>query len=312
MLNFAIIIPVYNEELTIEQTLSHLQEALINDKRSSYIDYKIFVYDNNSTDNTVSKVLPFDTINFPVELRNAPIQGKGSVIRQAFSEIEADCYCIIDGDDTYDPSKIMDFYYYITEKNADMVIGDRLSTDYFSENKRPFHNFGNRIVRFLVNGIYNFNYSDILSGFRAFSYPFAKTFPAKSDGFVIETEMNIFAAEHKLTVYNVPIVYQDRISGSTSKLKTIPDGIKILSFILTAMRRNQPILFYGCLCLICLAFGIGGMPDMRTLYFSVNRVYLCCITIFIGIFFFLIGCFRYAKLLDMHEQFQKTYRSLRR
>jgi glycosyltransferase involved in cell wall biosynthesis len=238
MIDFAIIIPCYNEETAIEDVLKNLIYVITHEFTDNSV--KIFIYDNNSTDNSAKIVTDFiaqnSYENLSVELRHTYKQGKGYVIRQAFKEINARCYCMIDGDDTYSVSKLKTMYDLIINKKTDMVIGDRLSTSYFTENKRIFHNFGNKLVKNMINNMFNTSYNDILSGFRTFSYNFVKTFPVTSNGFTLETEMNIYAASHNMSVLDIPVDYKDRKNGSKSKVKTIPDGIRIIFKILDMFR----------------------------------------------------------------------------
>lgn len=216
----AVIIPCYNEESDIQNVLSAFVSVLKG-------EYRIYVYDNNSTDNTCEKVKEFINKNSNIELRHEPRRGKGNVIKTAFKEIDADYYVMCDGDNTYDVSGINSILKYFQDENADMFIGDRLSTNYFSENKRIAGNIGNVFIRWLINTVYHVNYPDALSGFRVFSRKFVKEIEIKSSGFDIETEINIYAAKNKCKVIAGPVAYQDR-KESKSKLKTIPDGVRIL------------------------------------------------------------------------------------
>ncbi len=231
-LDLAIIIPVYNEAKTIEKVLDDVNQEL--KKSFKDVKYCIYVYDNNSMDDTALRVKYFSKSNKDTEikLKRSYKQGKGCTIALAFSEIEADCYCMIDGDDTYGVDELRKMYDLVTKEHVDMTIGDRLSTSYFNENKRPFHNTGNKLVKNLINLLYKTNYHDAMSGLRMFSRSFVKEFEISSQGFTLETEMCIWAAIHNKKVAELPVEYRDRPAGSESKLKTIPDGMKVLRKII--------------------------------------------------------------------------------
>ena len=214
----AVLIPCYNESKTIEK--------VIKDYRRVLRDADIYVYDNNSNDDT-DKIAKKAGAIVRYEYR----QGKGNVIRSMFRDIEADCYLMIDGDDTYPSENATDMCELVLSGRADMVIGDRLSSTYFTENKRPFHNFGNRIVRFLINKLFKNNVKDIMTGYRAFSREFVKSFPVLSKGFEIETEMTIHAVDKNFKLVEIPVTYRDRPEGSVSKLNTYSDGFKVLKTI---------------------------------------------------------------------------------
>lgn len=216
----AVLIPCYNEEKTIAKVIMDFMEVLPN--------AIIYVYDNNSTDNT-AKIA--GSISDNVIVRKEKKQGKGNVIRSMFQQIEADCYIMVDGDDTYEANHSPEMAKLVLENNVDMVIGDRLSSTYFSENKRRFHNFGNVLVKKLINLLFHGNITDIMTGYRAMSYNFVKSIPIYSNGFEIETEMTIFALKKHFKIASIPIQYRDRPEGSVSKLNTISDGCKILKTI---------------------------------------------------------------------------------
>ncbi len=240
----AILIPCYNEEKTIKKVIMDFKEYLP--------EADIYVYDNNSTDNT-AKIA--EEAN--VFVRHEYMQGKGNVIRRMFREIDADCYLMVDGDDTYPAKQAREMCDLILNGKAQMVIGDRLSSTYFTENKRMFHNFGNVLVRFLVNKTFNSNVRDIMTGYRAFSKTFVKSFPIISGGFEIETEMTIHALDKKMKLENVLIDYKDRPKGSASKLNTISDGIKVLKTIASLFKQYRPLLFFSILSIISLLIGIA-------------------------------------------------------
>ena len=228
----AILIPCYNESKTIEKVVKDYHKAIP--------EADIYVYDNNSTDGTDEIARKAGAI-----VKYEYQQGKGNVIRSMFREIDADCYLMIDGDDTYPAENAREMCDLILEGKADMVIGDRLSSTYFEENKRAFHNFGNRIVRFLINVIFNNNIKDIMTGYRAFSYRFVKGFPVLSKGFEIETEMTIHAVDKNYKLVEIPVTYRDRPEGSVSKLNTYSDGIKVLKTIGTLFKEYKPAMFFN-------------------------------------------------------------------
>ena len=214
----AVLIPCYNEEKTVQK--------VVTDWRKVLPEAVIYVYDNNSSDRTAELAREAGAV-----VRHEYQQGKGNVIRRMFREIDAECYLMVDGDDTYPAEYGPQMAAEVLEKNVDMVVGDRLSSTYFEENKRPFHNFGNTIVRLFINKLFKSNIRDIMTGYRAFSYEFVKTFPVLSKGFEIETEMSIHAIDKNMLVSNVIIQYRDRPDGSESKLNTYSDGFKVLRTI---------------------------------------------------------------------------------
>ena len=211
----AVLIPCYNEEKTIYKVVTDFKAVLP--------DATIYVYDNNSSDKTSELAEKAGAV-----VRKEYKQGKGNVIRRMFREIDAEVYIMVDGDDTYPAECASEMVDAVINKNADMVVGDRLSSTYFQENKRPFHNFGNSIVRWSINNLFKTSIKDIMTGYRAFSYEFVKTYPVMSKGFEIETEMCIHAVDRNMQVENVIIEYRDRPDGSESKLNTYSDGIKVL------------------------------------------------------------------------------------
>ena len=264
----AVLIPCYNEAKTIKKVVEDYKKALPN--------ADIYVYDNNSTDHTDEIARKAGAI-----VRYEYRQGKGNVIRSMFKDIDADCYLMIDGDDTYPAENAKEMCDLILEKKADMVIGDRLSSTYFTENKRPFHNFGNRLVRGLINFLFESDVRDIMTGYRAFSYEFVKTFPVLSKGFEIETEMTIHALDKNFLLKEVKVGYRDRPAGSVSKLNTYRDGFRVLKTIGRLFKEYKPTIFFSLLSLLFLiisfAFGIpvfaeyfktGLVPRYPTLIFS--------------------------------------------
>lgn len=255
----AVLIPCYNESKTIEKVVKDFKKALP--------DATIYVYDNNSSDGT-DEIAKTSGAIVKYEYR----QGKGNVIRSMFRDIDADCYLMIDGDDTYPAEHAKEMCDLVLNKRADMVIGDRLSSTYFTENKRPFHNFGNKIVRWLINKLFNNNIKDIMTGYRAFSYDFVKGFPVISKGFEIETEMTIHAVDKNFSLVEVPVSYKDRPEGSVSKLNTYKDGFKVLKTIAILFKEYKPALFFNIFASICLIISlILGIPVFVE-YFSTGLV----------------------------------------
>lgn len=235
----AVLIPCYNESQTIRKVISDWKKELP--------EAVIYVYDNNSSDSTAVYAKEEGAV-----VRYEYQQGKGNVIRRMFREIDAQVYIMVDGDDTYPAEYGRKLVEGVLEKGADMVIGDRLSSTYFEENKRPFHNFGNSIVRKLINVLFKSDIKDIMTGYRAFSYNFVKTFPVLSQGFEIETEMSIHAVDKNLHMENVVIEYRDRPAGSESKLNTYSDGMKVLKMISRLYRIYKPWGFYSFLSLLMI------------------------------------------------------------
>ena len=230
----AVLVPCYNESKTIEKVISDWKKVLP--------EASVYVYDNNSSDNTYELAKKAGAI-----VRRECQQGKGNVIRRMFREIDAECYIMIDGDDTYPADAGGEMVRLVLDEQADMVVGDRLSSTYFEENKRPFHNFGNTIVRYFINKLFKNDINDIMTGYRAFSYQFVKSFPVLSKGFEIETEMSIHAVDKNMSIKNVIIDYRDRPEGSESKLNTYSDGIKVLKTIFKLYMQYCPMGFFGSL-----------------------------------------------------------------
>lgn len=242
----AVLIPCYNEAKTIKKVIKDYKKVLP--------EADIYVYDNNSTDKTDEIAKKAGAI-----VKYEYKQGKGNVMRSMFKDIDADCYLIIDGDDTYPAENAREMCDLVLNKKADMVIGDRLSSTYFTENKRPFHNFGNVLVRKLINFLFKSNIKDIMTGYRAFSHEFVKTFPVLSQNFEIETEMTIHALDKNFLVKEIPVQYRDRPNGSVSKLNTFEDGIKVLKTIARLFKEYKPSIFFGLfgLLFLIIAFSFG-------------------------------------------------------
>lgn len=239
----AVLIPCYNESKTIEKVVTDFKTVLP--------EAVVYVYDNNSTDGTDEIARKAGAV-----VRYEFQQGKGNVIRRMFRDIDAECYIMADGDDTYPAEFAPEMMKKVFERNADMVVGDRLSSTYFTENKRPFHNFGNSIVRKSINILFGTDIKDIMTGYRAFSYQFVKSFPVLSKGFEIETEMSIHAADKNMFVENVIIEYRDRPEGSESKLNTFSDGFKVIKTILKLYRNYKPMGFFGGIAMILAIISI--------------------------------------------------------
>jgi len=240
----AVLIPCYNESKTIEKVVTDFKRELP--------EATIYVYDNNSTDGTDKIAEAAGAV-----VRYEYQQGKGNVIRRMFRDIDAECYIMTDGDDTYPAEYAREMVNKVLERHVDMVVGDRLSSTYFEENKRPFHNFGNSIVRNSINHLFKSDIKDIMTGYRAFSYLFVKTFPVLSKGFEIETEMSIHAVDKNLFVENVIIEYRDRPEGSESKLNTYSDGFKVLKTIFRLFKNYKPMQFFSLLALVLAVISVA-------------------------------------------------------
>ena len=255
----AVLIPCYNEGKTIEKVVLDFKRVLP--------ESKIYVYDNNSTDDTgvVAK-------NAGAIVIKEHQQGKGNVIRRMFSEIDAECYLMVDGDDTYPAEVAPEMVEKILVDRADMIVGDRLSSTYFEENKRPFHNFGNTLVRWSINTLFKNDIKDIMTGYRAFSYRFVKTFPVLSKGFEIETEMSIHAIDKNMFVENVVVEYRDRPEGSESKLNTYSDGFKVMNTIIRLLRTYRPGMFFGMISAILALISISFFIPVFTAFMETGEV----------------------------------------
>ena len=255
----AVLIPCYNEEKTVEK--------VVRDFKAVLPEAVIYVYDNNSSDRTVELAEKAGAV-----VRHEYMQGKGNVIRRMFREIDAEVYVMTDGDDTYPAEFAREMVDKVLEHQADMVVGDRLSSTYFTENKRPFHYFGNSLVRGTINRLFHTEIKDIMTGYRAFSYQFVKTFPVLSKGFEIETEMTIHAADKNMQVDNVIIEYRDRPEGSESKLNTYSDGAKVLMSIAKLYRNYKPMNFFGLLALVLAVMSIGFFIPVLMEYIATGLV----------------------------------------
>ena len=255
----AVLIPCYNESKTIKKVVSDYKKVLP--------EADIYVYDNNSSDGTDKIASESGAI-----VRYERKQGKGNVIRSMFQDIEADCFIMVDGDDTYPAENAREMCDLVLNDGIDMVIGDRLSSTYFQENKRPFHNMGNKLVRNLIEMMFKTNIKDIMTGYRAFSYKFVKTFPVLSKGFEIETEMSIHAVDKNFTLKEIPVMYRDRPEGSVSKLNTYKDGLKVLKTIGTLFKEYKPALFFNIIALIVFIISIILAVPVFSEYFRTGLV----------------------------------------
>ena len=255
----AVLIPCYNESATIEK--------VINDFRRVLPDAVIYVYDNNSSDGTSQIAKDAGAV-----VRYEYQQGKGNVIRRMFREIDAECYIMTDGDDTYPAQYAPSMVKRVLERHVDMVVGDRLSSTYFEENKRPFHNLGNSLVRATINSLFKSDIKDIMTGYRAFSYQFVKTFPVLSKGFEIETEMSIHAIDKNLFVENEVIEYRDRPEGSESKLNTYSDGFRVIRTIARLFKNYRPLAFFGFISAILSIVSIVCFIPVLTDYIRTGLV----------------------------------------
>lgn len=278
----AVLIPCYNESATINK--------VVNDYKKVLPESDIYVYDNNSTDGTDEIARSAGAI-----VRYEYRQGKGNVIRSMFRDIDADCYLMIDGDDTYPSENARKMCDMVLKEGWDMIIGDRLSSTYFDENKRPFHNMGNSLVRWLINRLFSANIKDIMTGNRAFSRTFVKHFPVLSKGFEIETEMTIHALDKNFLIKEIPILYRDRPQGSVSKLNTYSDGIKVLLTIVRLFRDYKPFIFFSVVAFIVL---IGAMVLFTPVLFDYLQTGLvprfptlivCVLLVLLGFMFFFCG-----------------------
>jgi glycosyltransferase involved in cell wall biosynthesis len=255
----AVLIPCYNEEQTIAK--------VVRDVRNALPEAVVYVYDNNSKDRTAELAAASGAV-----VRHEYRQGKGNVIRRMFREIDAECYLMIDGDDTYPLDCAGELVEKVLGHNADMVVGDRLSSTYFTENKRPFHNFGNSLMRTGINRLFHTDIKDIMTGYRAFSYEFVKTFPVFSKGFEIETEMTIHAVNYNMQVENVVVEYRDRPEGSFSKLNTYSDGMKVVHKMLQLYRNYRPLRFFGMIGLFLTLLAAVFVAPIFAEYFRTGLV----------------------------------------
>ncbi len=255
----AVLIPCYNEEQTITK--------VVRDTLNALPEAAVYVYDNNSTDRTAQLAEAAGAV-----VRHEYKQGKGNVIRRMFREIDAECYLMVDGDDTYPLDCARELVDKVLLHHADMVVGDRLSSTYFTENKRPFHNFGNSLMRAGINRLFHSHIKDIMTGYRAFSYEFVKTFPVFSKGFEIETEMTIHAVNYNMQVENVVVEYRDRPAGSVSKLNTYSDGLRVIRKMIQLYRNYRPLGFFGILGFLLILAAAFLMLPVADVYLKTGLV----------------------------------------
>ena len=278
----AVLIPCYNEEITIGKVIEDIKDKLP--------EAVIYVYDNNSTDNTYEIAKKMGAV-----VRRETLQGKGNVIRRMFREVDAECYLMVDGDNTYSLEKASEMVDMVLEEQVDMVVGDRLSSTYFTENKRPFHNLGNSLVRASINLLFRSEIKDIMTGYRSFSYAFVKTYPVLSKGFEIETDMSIHAVTRNMLVRNVVIDYRDRPDGSVSKLNTYSDGAKVLLTIARLFKNYKPFSFFGIIALVLALLSVGFMIPVLAEFFATGLVprfptlIVCGITLLASLLLFISG-----------------------
>lgn len=280
----AVLIPCYNEEVTIHKVVSDFKRELP--------EADIYVYDNNSSDDTSKLAKDAGAI-----VRFEPRQGKGNVVRQMFRDIDADCYLMVDGDDTYPAESARELCEPILNGEADMTVGDRLSNGtYAEENKRAFHGFGNDLVRAMIKWIYGYSFDDVMTGYRAFSRPFVKTFPVMSEGFQIETEISIHAVDRRWRIKDVPIIYRDRPEGSISKLNTVGDGMKVMIAIASLFKNYRPLKFFSLAALVLAVIGLllgipviveffetGLVPRLPTALLATAFMFLCGLSFATGL-----------------------------
>ncbi|WP_026652395.1 glycosyltransferase family 2 protein [Butyrivibrio proteoclasticus] len=301
----AVLIPCYNEEATIGK--------VIRDAKAALPEATIYVYNNNSKDRTVEIAEAEGAV-----VRNEYMQGKGNVIRRMFREIDALVYVMVDGDDTYPMESAPEMVDLVLNHNSDMVVGDRLSSTYFQENKRPFHNFGNSLVRGSINKLFGCNVRDIMTGYRAFSYEFVKTFPVLSKGFEIETEMTIHAVYNNMQIDNVVIEYRDRPAGSESKLNTYADGFKVLKTIAKLYRSYKPFGFFTIIAAILAALSIGFVIPVIHDYWITGRVdryptlFVCGFAMLAAFQSFFTGVLLSTMALNNRREFEMQLNMLQR
>lgn len=302
----AVLIPCYNESQTIEKVVRDFGKVLP--------EAVIYVYDNNSSDGTAEIARRAGAI-----VRHEYQQGKGNVLRRMFGEIDARCYLVVDGDDTYPAEHAPELVDKVLHHNADMVVGDRLSSTYFTENKRPFHNFGNSVVRGSINLLFKNDIKDIMTGYRAFSYRYVKTFPVLSKGFEIETEMSIHAIDKNMQVENVVINYRDRPEGSESKLNTYSDGFKVLTTISRLYRNYRPMEFYGMLSLFLTVLALIFFIPIMIAYAETGLVerfptlIVCGFVVLAAIISFFAGMILKSIYQNTRQEFERSlYEAMRR
>ena len=298
MKKIAVLIPCYNEAQTIEK--------VVRDFRHVLPDADIYVYDNNSTDGSAALAEAAGAI-----VCHEYRQGKGNVLRSMFRDIEADCYIMVDADDTYPAENAPEMAALVLDGKADMVIGDRLNTTYFDENKRPFHDFGNKLVRWLVNSLFRGELQDIMTGYRAMNRRFVKEYPLLSKGFEVETEMSMFALDGNYLVREIPVAYRDRPSGSESKLNTFSDGFRVLKMIMMLFRDYKPLVFFTVLAAVC--FVVGTILLIPVLHdYALTHLVARFPTLFVSIFLYMASLLLFCSgmILDVLKNNQRKTREL--
>ena len=301
----AVLIPCYNEEKTIGKVVADAKRALP--------EATIYVYNNNSKDRTAEIAAAAGAV-----VRNEYMQGKGNVIRRMFREIDALVYVMVDGDDTYPMDAAPEMVDLVLTHNSDMVVGDRLSSTYYQENKRPFHNFGNNLVRGSINRLFKCNIRDIMTGFRAFSYEFVKTFPVLSKGFEIETEMTIHAVYNNMQIDNVIIDYRDRPEGSVSKLNTFDDGFKVLRTIARLYRSYKPFGFFSMVAAVLAIISIIFLIPIFKEYWQTGLVprfptlIVCCFVMMSAVLSLFAGTILSTLALNDRREFEMQLNMLQR
>ncbi len=301
----AVLIPCYNEEKTIGK--------VVRDAKAALPEATIYVYNNNSKDRTAEIAAEAGAV-----VRNEYMQGKGNVIRRMFREIDALVYVMVDGDDTYPMDAAPEMVDKVLNRNADMVVGDRLSSTYYQENKRPFHNFGNNLVRGSINKLFKCNIRDIMTGFRAFSYEFVKTFPVLSKGFEIETEMTIHAVYNNMQIDNVIIDYRDRPAGSESKLNTYADGFKVLRTIARLYRSYKPFGFFTAFATLLTILSLIFLVPIVQEYWVTHMVprfptlIVCCFVLVAAVQSFFAGVLLSTMAINNIREFEMQLNMLQR
>ncbi len=304
MKKIVVMIPCYNEAQTIEK--------VVTDFKRVFPTATIYVYDNNSTDNTAELAQKAGAI-----VRHEYQQGKGNVMRRMFREVDADAYLLVDGDDTYPAEAAPEMVRLILEHQADMVVGDRLSSTYYAQNKRPFHNFGNDLVRFCTNRLFGGKIKDIMTGYRAVSYQFVKSYPILSKGFEIETEMTIHALQRNMQVENVIIEYRDRPAGSESKLNTYSDGFKVLRTILRLYKNYRPFAFFGLIAAAFAVVGVAFLIPVLHAYIATGLVsrfptlIVCGLTLIAALLTFVSGVILDSQLAKDRRDFEFQLQTVR-
>lgn len=301
----AVLIPCYNEAKTVEKVVTDFKRVLPG--------ATIYVYDNNSTDGTAELAEKAGAV-----VRHEYQQGKGNVMRRMFREIDAEAYVLVDGDDTYPAEAAPDLVRAVQQRQADMVVGDRLSSTYYTQNKRPFHNFGNDLVRFCTNRLFGGEIKDIMTGYRAFSYQFIKTYPVLSRGFEIETEMTIHALHRNMQVENVVIEYRDRPEGSESKLNTFSDGFKVLGTIRRLYQNYKPFHYFGLLAALVAVLAVLFMVPVIATYFATGLVprfptlIVCCFALVAALLLFISGVILSSQLAKDARDYEFQLQTVQR